>query len=356
MALSASLAAPDVRSTLLASIERHRATIEARLDEALPPEGAPPTRLHAAMRHAALNGGKRVRPLLTLLVAEQAASLDETARDLVERTAAAVELIHCASLVHDDLPAFDDAATRRGRPSCHVAYGEPTAILAGDALLTLAFEVVAGAREGASRALKVSRMLAEATGARRGIIGGQAFELDPVHTIDVPSYHARKTAALFRAAAAGGAVAAGLEGEMARWGRFGELVGMALQLRDDIDDCTGDEVSLGKPAGADARNGRPNAALRGGLGDARKRLASTLREAAALVGEPCERTAALHAVLALVGGRLGRLTARGRRRRARRTGALRWAPALRRPRCQTPPASTPPRATACGPSRCTTFA
>src|SRR5205823_899715 len=132
------------------------------------------------------------------------------------RMAAAVELVHCASLVHDDLPAFDNAETRRGLPSCHAAFGEPTAILVGDGLLTLAFEaLVTAPLEKAVTAMRMSRLLADAAGSRRGIIGGQGLELQT--NPDLDAYHSLKTSSLFRAAAAGGALAAGHEDDVPRW-------------------------------------------------------------------------------------------------------------------------------------------
>ncbi len=219
--------------------------------------------------------------------------------------AAAVELVHCASLVHDDLPAFDDADTRRGQPSCHAAFGEPTAILVGDALLTLAFESLSGAPlQEAGRALRMIRLLSEATGSRAGIIGGQGLELQT--NVDVLAYHAQKTSALFRAAAGGGAIASVVGDDPAqveRWSRFGELLGHALQLRDDIDDCTGSAESLGKPAGQDAALGRPNAVQRSSMREVRQLLGQMVAEASALLGPPSPHTETLRSLIGLISGR-----------------------------------------------------
>jgi geranylgeranyl diphosphate synthase, type II len=301
MVLTPATSPADLSTYPSATLERERAVVEAWLEAVLPPESAAPSNLHRAMRHAVLGGGKRVRPLLVLLVAGGYGELSPAAGELAGRMAASVELVHCASLVHDDMPAFDDAPTRRGRPSCHAAFGEPTALLVGDALLSLAFETLSQVDvEQAPRALRLLRLLGEATGSSRGIIGGQAMELEP--RVELADYHVRKTAALFRAAAAGGAVAVGQHYDAARWGRFGELLGVALQLRDDLDDCLGDVAGLGKPAGVDARLGRPNAVLASSVLEARHRLSLVLREATTLIGEPSERTLAFHALVRAVAG------------------------------------------------------
>lgn len=202
------------------------------------------SRLHEAMWDAVVPGGKRVRALLVVLAAE-ACGCDPRHRELVGRFAAAVELVHCASLVHDDMPCFDDADTRRGRPTTHVAYGEPTALLVGDALIVLAFETLARCPGGDARAaLRLVAMLAEHTGSARGIIGGQGLELDPAAPL--AEIHRKKTAALFRAAAAGASIAVGCDDQQLRYARFGELVGEVLQLRDDLDDAAAD-AAIAKP-------------------------------------------------------------------------------------------------------------
>jgi len=281
-------------------LDSARDFIDGWLDRALPTPGDPPTRLHLAMREAVLLGGKRTRPLLAVLVAESYGPLGRP--EIVGRFAAAVELIHCASLVHDDLPAFDDADTRRGLPSCHAAFGEATAILVGDALLTLAFEAVALCPiEHAVTSVHLLRLLADATGSRAGIIGGQGLELQT--NVDIRVYHAQKTSALFRAAAAGGALAEGREDDAPRWARFGELLGHALQLRDDLDDCCGSAAGLGKPVGQDLALGRPNAVVRSSEGEVRGALGRLVDEAAELLGPPSDRNATLRTLIGLVSGR-----------------------------------------------------
>jgi geranylgeranyl diphosphate synthase type II len=243
------------------------------------------------MHDAVFPGGRRARPLLCRLIADRYGEGDD---EMVGRMAAAVELVHCASLVQDDLPCFDDAATRRGLPSCHVVYGEATAILVGDALLTLAFETLANAPlRRSSVAFRLMGLLTAATGSASGVIGGQGLELEP-HAVDLGHYHRQKTAALFRAAAAGGAICCGAESDVARWARLGELIGCALQIRDDIDDVSGCEAQIGKPSGRDAALGRPNAVLINGAEAARAMREALIAGIDELLGPKTPETEALH--------------------------------------------------------------
>jgi geranylgeranyl diphosphate synthase type II len=276
-----------------AIVNRCHAVVEDWLTRVLPPRDLPPTRLHAAMYDAVFPGGRRARPLLCMLVAQRYGQAED---EMVSRMAAAVELVHCASLVQDDLPCFDDADTRRGRPACHVVYGQPAAILVGDALLTLAFETLAGAPpRRAHTAFRLLGLLTAAAGSQHGIIGGQALELEP--GVEVTQYHRQKTAALFRAAAAGAAVACNAEGDVARWARVGELIGCALQLRDDLDDVEGVPADIGKPAGRDHALGRPNAALSRGVDGARAMREALLDGIAELLGPPTPESHALRLVI-----------------------------------------------------------
>lgn len=281
----------ELKTSLPAQIlTQAQAFVEEWLLRSLPPRDVPPARLHGAMHDAVFPGGRRARPLLCRLVAERYGCGDD---ELVGRMAAAVELVHCASLVQDDLPCFDDAATRRGLPSCHVVYGKATAILVGDALLTLAFETLSNAPlRRAQTAFRLVAVLAGAAGSSNGIIGGQALELEP-HAVEIGHYHRQKTAALFRAAAAGAAICCGAESDVPRWARLGELLGCALQLRDDLDDVEGAPGALGKPIGRDAALGRPNAALQSGLESARAMRAAILDGIAELLGPPTPETEAL---------------------------------------------------------------
>ena len=278
---------------------------EERLRAALPEEHEAPHVLHRAMRYAVLSGGKRLRPRLLLAVTEACTKQPPCAatQQLALTAACAVELVHCASLVHDDLPSFDNAATRRGLPTVHVAFGEPLAILAGDALLTLAFEVLAEApARHATRAVRLIRQLARQTGSAEGITGGQSLEGSPADVRllapgGVTRYHAMKTAALFRFAAEAGATAAGVS-DPHPWADFGTNLGLAYQLADDLYDAAAEpcEAGTGKPAGRDAELGRPNAVRSLGLSEARASLRALLTRAhqqvQALAPQP-ERLSAL---------------------------------------------------------------
>jgi geranylgeranyl pyrophosphate synthase len=215
--------------------------VDGALDTALPPAGEAPLRLHGAMRHLVFPGGKRLRPVLSLVAAESVGAPAERALPF----AVAVELVHTYSLVHDDLPCMDDDAERRGRPTVHVAYDEATAVLAGDALLALAFEVLAGAP--AERAAAAVGELARAAGSRQ-LVGGQsddlALEAEHADAARVESIHLRKTAALIGAAIAGGAIlGGGSDHEVETLRRFGLDVGVAFQIADDVLDADEQEGS-----------------------------------------------------------------------------------------------------------------
>src|SRR4051794_2453350 len=219
--------------------------------------GCPP-RLGAALRHAVFPRGARIRPRLCLAVAAACGDDDPTAADAA---AAAVELLHCASLVHDDLPCFDDAPTRRGKPSVHRAF-EPLAVLAGDALIVLAFETLArGTARVPDRLAALVMVVGRAVGAPNGIAAGQTWECEP--EADLSEYHRAKTGALFAGATLAGAAAAGAD--PAPWRELGERLGEAYQVADDIRDAAGDPDELGKPVGRDRELGRQSAVLTLGL-------------------------------------------------------------------------------------------
>lgn len=272
--------------------------LEEHLQSLLPRTDSAPQALHRAMWHAVFPGGKRVRPRLLLTVAEACAA-DAAEMELAMHAACAVELIHSASLVHDDLPCFDDASLRRGHPTVHKVYGEAMAVLAGDALLTRAFEILAEAPPRlARRALRIVRLLAQATGSQDGIIGGQSLEQIPSRNKSAAlpmapellgRYHAMKTAALFRLAAAAGATAAGATDADA-WGEVGQNLGLAFQLADDLCDAFGRADVAGKPVRRDEALGRPNAAAL--VGESRSRtqmnelLAHALEQTRALAVDP----------------------------------------------------------------------
>jgi geranylgeranyl diphosphate synthase type II len=259
--------------------------------------GTPP-RLAAALRHAVFPKGARIRPRLTLAVA--AACGDNQPR-LASAAAAAIELLHCASLVHDDLPCFDDADMRRGRPSVHRAFGEPLAVLAGDALIVLAFQTVARAGCGAPERLgPVINAIGDGVGVPFGIVAGQAWECEP--RADLSEYQRQKTGALFAAASVAGAAAAGVA-DAESWRLLGDRLGEAFQVADDLRDAVEDEASIGKPVGRDKALGRPSAVLQLGVDGAVARL-KTLANAAVESIPDCPGRTLLRAAMLEEVGRL----------------------------------------------------
>ena len=273
--------------------------IEKALDTALSradTDAAPP-KLTAAMRHAVFPGGARVRPQLSLAVAMACGDPDPSA---ATGMAAAVELLHCASLVHDDLPCFDNADQRRGRPTVHAVYGEELAVLAGDALIVMAFDVAArGAIANPHRIGSLISALTRAVGAPSGIVAGQGWESedDP----DLRRYHSQKTGALFVGATVGGALAAGHD--PAPWRILGDKLGEAYQVADDLADAMRADDEIGKPCGQDAKNGRPNVVACEGLRGAVVRLEALVEEAALSVPE-CRGGDALRALVRMQAKRL----------------------------------------------------
>jgi farnesyl diphosphate synthase len=258
--------------------------LEDRLDRALPPAEDAPQRLHAAMRHAVLGGGKRMR---ALLVYASGALLDADEASL-HAPSLAVELIHAYSLVHDDLPAMDDDDLRRGKPTVHIAFDEATAILAGDALQTLAFEQLATAGVDATLRVDWLATLAQASGAA-GMCGGQALDIDATGTRqsldDLQRMHALKTGALIRAAVRMGALAGGADtATQARLDDFATALGLAFQVRDDILDIEGSSDQLGKTAGKDVAQAKSTYPALLGMDGAKAKLAeldARMREALA---------------------------------------------------------------------------
>ena len=251
--------------------------VEGELDRWLPPESALPQRLHAAQRYSVFGPGKRIRPALVYATAETLG----VPLERVDAAACAVELIHAYSLVHDDLPAMDDDDLRRGRPTCHRAFDEATAILAGDSLQVLAFKILAshpGAPPDAASRVRLIETLAEASGTA-GMAGGQALDLAAegrslaIH--EVEQIHALKTGALIRASVLMAAhCARGLESaQLAALGEFGAAVGLAFQVQDDILDVEGDEALTGRPTGSDQARSMPTYPAVAGLEPARARVA-----------------------------------------------------------------------------------
>lgn len=256
--------------TLDAQINRSlEQAIASKKDDKCPPK------LKSALHHAVFPGGAHVRPKLCLAVA----SACDPEADLADAMAAAtaLELLHCASLVHDDLPCFDDADQRRGKPSVHVAYGESLAVLTGDALIILAFQTLA--RKAPTYFRELTLVMSEATAPPNGIAAGQAWESEA--EIDLYAYHHSKTAALFIAAARAGAVSVGVSD--ADWRGLGEHLGLAYQIADDLRDAVLTPAELGKPANQDERNCRPNAVDSYGVDGAYTRLRGAIEAAAASV-------------------------------------------------------------------------
>ncbi|MFN3702356.1 polyprenyl synthetase family protein [Thermomonas sp.] len=270
-----------------------RARLDAALLDALPDPALAPQRLHAAMRHGVLNGGKRVRPLLVyatgVALGADAAKLDAAA--------VAVELVHCYSLVHDDLPAMDDDALRRGQPTVHVAFDEATAILAGDALQALAFDVLAAAALPAETRVAMLAELARAAGVA-GMCGGQALDIDATgnwgstrasdatfQLADLERLHALKTGALLRCAVRLGALAGdALPAQRQALDTYADALGLAFQIKDDLLDIEGDAATLGKTAGKDAAQDKATFPALLGVDASRTRLATlaaTMRDALA---------------------------------------------------------------------------
>jgi farnesyl diphosphate synthase len=251
-----------------------RARVNAALDHALPNTGAEPVRLHAAMRHAVLDGGKRTRPLLVYATGTAFGADDAS----LDAPAAAVELVHAYSLVHDDLPSMDDDALRRGKPTVHIAFDEATAILAGDALQSLAFELLADAPASAECRVAMLKELSIAAGAR-GMCGGQALDLAAtgngaaLEMTALQDLHARKTGALLRAAVRLGAIAAGVdEGTRMRLDAFADALGLGFQIRDDLLDIEGDSATLGKTIGKDIAQAKATFPALLGIDGSRRRL------------------------------------------------------------------------------------
>ncbi len=220
--------------------------------------GAPP-RLVSAMRHAVFSGGARIRPQLCIAVAT---ACGDDAPHLTNAAAVALELMHCASLVHDDMPAFDNADMRRGRPTVHKAFSEPLALLAGDGLIVMAYRVLlqAGAQHP-ERLITLMDNMTTGVGLPHGIVAGQAWECET--TADLAQYQRAKTGALFVSATCAGALSCGEEPEL--WAPLGAYLGEAYQVADDIRDVIADAASLGKPVGQDALHARPSSAQALGL-------------------------------------------------------------------------------------------
>jgi geranylgeranyl diphosphate synthase type II len=238
----------------LASQQRR---IDQTLDRLVPPESTLPETIHKAMRYSLFAGGKRIRPLLCLAAAEAVADFTPG----IDEVASSLELIHTYSLIHDDLPALDNDDLRRGRPTCHKVFGEAMAILAGDSLLTLAFEVLANAPSDDTRRARLVAELARASGTVGGMIAGQVLDIEsegaaPSASL-LASIHHAKTGALLRASLRLGAIQSGAsDAQLEALSNFGSHVGLAFQIVDDLLDVEASTSSLGKTAGKDAAQGK----------------------------------------------------------------------------------------------------
>ncbi len=272
-----------IRPELTTALSAYQTRAQVVLTQAMPSETQAPIKLHQAMRYAVLGGGKRIRPMLVYATGHAlGASLDT-----LDSSAAAVEIIHAYSLIHDDLPAMDNDHLRRGLPTCHIAFGEATAILAGDALQALAFECIARDINLATHPqtqVDMLAVLAHACGSL-GMAGGQAFDLEAVgkqiDALALERMHVYKTGALIRASVRLGALASHHADTelLSRLEHFGHCVGLAFQIRDDILDIEGETHVIGKQQGADIALGKPTYPSIVGLARSRD-MAEVLRESA----------------------------------------------------------------------------
>lgn len=266
-----------------------RQRTEIALDRHLPPASHNPTRLHEAMRYACLNGGKRLRPILV----HAAGAVSGADAHTLDKCAAAIEMIHVYSLVHDDMPCMDDDTLRRGRPTCHIQFDEPTALLVGDALQTQAFATLVEAPLSATTTVALVRTLARASGAA-GMAGGQAIDLAAVgRSLDeaqLEQMHVMKTGALIRAAIRMGGLAGESlnDAQLERLDHFGKILGLLFQVVDDILDCTGTTAELGKTAGKDAAADKPTYVSLMGLSGAEEFADDLLAQAQYLIADTGE--------------------------------------------------------------------
>lgn len=269
----------DVKGILQSGMER----IDAALERLLPRAGLVPQSIHRAMRHSTFAGGKRLRPILCMEAAHMiqgSAELPEGVEDL----GAALEMLHTYSLIHDDLPALDNDDLRRGKPTCHVIFGEAIAILAGDALQTQAYQTLASLRCPAAAIVEIVLRIAEATGTVDGMIGGQVLDLEGEHSRPtaemVEAIHSAKTGALICVSViSGGIYAGGDENDIRRLTEFGRKAGLAFQIVDDILDVTQESAQLGKTAGKDIASDKATWPAVFGLEESRKQADTFISEA-----------------------------------------------------------------------------
>jgi len=266
---------------LTQTLEDGRKLTDAALERLLPAASVRPTSIHKAMRHSVFAGGKRIRPILCI---EAGCAVAGSLPAGIEELGAALEMLHTYSLIHDDLPALDNDDLRRGRPTCHKVYGEAIAILAGDALQTQAFEVLSELRCSAKARVKIIEEIARGTGTVNGMIGGQVVDLEAERTkpdAETLEYiHRSKTAALITASVvSGGTYADANANQVESLRRFGQSIGLAFQIVDDILDVTQTSEQLGKTAGKDAVSEKATYPALFGLEESRKKAQALLEDA-----------------------------------------------------------------------------
>jgi geranylgeranyl diphosphate synthase, type II len=271
-------------------IQEGAARTDAALERLLPPVTQVPASIHGAMRHSVFAGGKRLRPVLAMEAARAmgAAHGSSGLPEGIEELGTAIEMLHTYSLIHDDLPALDNDDLRRGKPTCHVAFGEAIAILAGDALQTLAYQTLAQLHCAPERAIQIVGLIAEATGTVEGMIGGQVLDLEGEHskpTVEkVQAIHRAKTGALIRVSIVAGGMYAGARVDDAqRLTEFGTKAGLAFQIVDDVLDMTQDSEHLGKTAGKDVASDKATWPAVFGIEQSRQDASRLLREALAVL-------------------------------------------------------------------------
>jgi geranylgeranyl pyrophosphate synthase len=280
----------------------YRELIDARLEQLLPEETREPRSVHSAIRWSVFAGGKRLRPLLLLSVAREFGAQEDVLLD----TACALEMIHTYSLIHDDLPSMDDDDLRRGRPTCHVRFGEATAILAGDALQTLAFQLIAEDEKLKPEVrVRLLSEMARASGTPDGMLAGQAFDLAAesrdVSTDELERIHRLKTGALITCAARSGAIIAGANNaELAAMTRYSAALGLLFQITDDLLDVTATAEDLGKTPGKDARSRKATYPALYGLDATRERAEAAYREACVALDEIERPMPTLRAIAQLI--------------------------------------------------------
>jgi geranylgeranyl diphosphate synthase, type II len=286
--------AVDVKSLIQEGAELTDRALEALI----PGADIVPSSIHAAMRHSVFAGGKRLRPVLAI---QAAAAIAGSPPGGIEKLGAALEMLHTYSLIHDDLPALDNDDLRRGKPTCHKAFGEAIAILAGDALQTRAFEVLAGLDSPPAATVHIVALVANAIGTVDGMIGGQVLDLESEQKKPTPelveAIHRAKTGALIRVSVVAGGVYAGASAEdVARLDRFGRKAGLAFQIVDDVLDMTADSAQLGKTAGKDQATEKATWPAVYGIEQSRRDAAQLIEEAFAALAPYGSRADGLKSV------------------------------------------------------------